>query len=101
MRISIVSSEELAMTANSVGLATYDRKAPRKAVNLSLNTDLVSRAKDLTTNLSGTVEDLLAGFVQNEEARKRADDEALDQVISALNAFHEQHGLLSDEFPSL
>jgi hypothetical protein len=39
MRMSIVASEELAMTANSVGLATYDRKAPRKAVNLSLNTD--------------------------------------------------------------
>jgi antitoxin CcdA len=101
MRIFFVSSEELAMTANSLGSATYDRKAPRKAVNLSLNTDLVSRAKDLTTNLSGTVEELLAGFVQNEEARKQADDNALDQVISALNEFHEQHGLLSDEFPSL
>ena len=83
------------------GFATYDRKAPRRAVNLSLNADLISRAKDLTTNLSGTVEDLLAGFVQSEQARKQADDEALEQVISALNEFHERHGLLSDEFPSL
>jgi antitoxin CcdA len=81
--------------------AGYDRDAPRKAVNFSLNMDLVLRAKGLTRNLSSTVEDLLAGFVEQEQARQRADDERLEQVISALNAFHEQHGLLSDEFPSL
>ena len=73
----------------------------RKAVNLSLNVDLVARAKGLTRNLSGTVEDLLTGFVEQEEARQRAADERLDSVVSALDAVHEQHGLLSDDFPSL
>jgi antitoxin CcdA len=79
----------------------YDRNAPRKAVNLSLNEDLVSRAKGLTRNLSATVETLLADYVRDQQARQRAEDERLDEVISALNARHERDGLLSDEFSSL
>ncbi len=86
------------MTLSSDG---YDRNAGRKAVNLSLNPDLVARAKELTRNLSATVEDLLAGFVRQEQARQRAEDERLQEVIAALNLWHDEHGLLSDEFPSL
>ena len=80
--------------------ANYDRNAPRRAVNLSLNEDLLTRARQITKNLSATVEELLADFVQQEQARKRAADEELDLVISALNEFNERHGFLSDEFPS-
>lgn len=79
----------------------YDRNALQRAVNLSLNEDLVARAKASTRNLSATVEELLAGYVQQVQARRRAEDEALDQVITALNAFHERHGFLSDEFSTL
>nr|WP_294526410.1 hypothetical protein [uncultured Rhodopila sp.] len=43
---------------------------------------------------------MLTGFVEQEEAAA-ASDERLDAVISALDEFHEQHGLLSDDFPSL
>jgi antitoxin CcdA len=82
-------------------IAGYNRKAPRKAVNLSLNEDLVLRAKGLTRNLSETVEDLLADYVRREQARKQAEDDQLEEVIDALNARHERDGLLSDEFPSL
>ena len=79
----------------------YGLNAPRRAVNLSLNEDLVARAKASTRNLSATVEELLAGYVQQVQARRRAEDEALDQVITALNAFHERRGFLSDEFSTL
>ncbi len=79
----------------------YDRNAPRKAVNLSINQGSLMRAKDLTRNLSGTVEGLLAEYVQVEQARKRAEDETLDGVVSALNALHGHHGFLSDEFLNL
>ena len=44
---------------------------------------------------------LLTGLVEQEEARRRVADERLDAVISALDTVHEQHGLLSDDFPSL
>ena len=81
--------------------ASYNRNAPRRAVNLSLNEDLVARAKKSTRNLSATVEKLLADHLQQEQARRRAEDETLDEVISALNAFHERHGFLSDEFSTL
>ena len=88
------------MPTRTIGAACYDSDAPRKAVNLSINGDLLLQAKRLTKNLSATVEALLAGHVQAELARKRADDEALEQVITALNAYHEEHGFLSDEFQS-
>lgn len=87
--------------ANVTALASYDRNAPRRAVNLSLNEDLLARVRQTTKNLSATVEELLSSYVQQEQARRRAEDEALDHVISALNGFNEQHGFLSDEFPSL
>ena len=87
--------------ADAAALTHYDRNAPRWAVNLSLNEDLVARAKKSTRNLSATVEELLAGYVQQEQARRRAEDKTLNQVITALNAFHERHGFLSDEFSTL
>lgn len=88
------------MSANARERSPFDRTAPRRAVNLSLNEDLVSRAKMMTRNLSATVEDLLAGFIQREQARRREDDAALEQVLDALNEVHEKHGFLSDEFQS-
>lgn len=78
-------------------VAEYDRAAPRRPVSLSINEDLLSQAEALTRNLSATVEELLAGYVQ-QQSRKRAEGEELDQVLSALNAFHDRHGFLSDEF---
>lgn len=87
--------------ANGAISATYDRNAPRRAVNLSLNEDLLTQAKRVTKNLSATVEELLAGYLQKEQLRRRAEDEALDQVISTLNDFHTRHGFLSDEFSTL
>lgn len=83
---------------NAVG---YDRSAARRAVNLSLNEDLLLQAKALTRNLSATVEELLAGYVQQEQVRRRSEDEKVDQVVSALNAFHDRHGFFSDEFSNL
>jgi antitoxin CcdA len=79
----------------------YDRNAAKRAVNVSLNEDLVRQAKALTRNLSGTLESLLHEFVMNETSRRRAEDEALEQLIDESNAFHKQHGWLSDEFSDL
>ena len=80
------------------GLLERPQSARRKPVNLSLNEKLVERARRVTPNLSGTVETLLTKFVQEAEAKRRADDVLLDQVIAALNAHHDEHGFLSEEF---
>ncbi len=87
--------------ANTAMSANYDRNAPRRAVNLSLDEDLLTQAKRVTNNHSATVEELLAGYLQEEQLRRRAGGKALDQVISALNDFHTRHGFLSDEFSTL
>ena len=79
----------------------YDRKAPRKPVNLSLDEELVRQARQFSQNLSGTVEELLEGFVRRAQARRRMEDEAIDRVIGATNALHARHGFLSDEFSAL
>ncbi len=77
------------------------RTAAKRPINVSLNDDLVRQARLYTSNLSGTLEDLLRDFVDRERARRRTEDAALDRVIDGLNEFHREHGLLSDEFSSL
>lgn len=76
----------------------YDRTAPKRAINVTINADLLSQARAYTRNVSGTLEELLAGFVEQERARRRAEDVALDRVVAGANRFHAQHGHLSDEF---
>lgn len=79
----------------------HDRAALKRAINVSLNEDLIRQARLYTRNLSGTLEDLLRDFVAREHERHRQADAALDRVIDALSAFHAEHDLLSDEFSAL
>ena len=73
----------------------YDRSAPKRATNLSLNADLVRRARALTPNLSETVERLLAEHVERQDAGKQA---RIDAAIEDFNAFYQAHGLVGEEF---
>jgi antitoxin CcdA len=79
----------------------YDRNAPKRAINVTINADLLTQARAYTRNVSGTLEDLLAGFVEQERARRRAEDARLDRVVEGANRFHAQYGYLSDEFSAL
>lgn len=79
----------------------YDRNAPKRPINVSLNEDLVRQARAYTRNLSGTLEDLLQNFVAAETARRQTEDQELSRIIDSFDAFHRQHGLLSDEFSGL
>jgi antitoxin CcdA len=73
----------------------YDRNAARRATNLSLNEDLVRRARALSPDLSATVERLLAEHVERQDAGKQA---RIDAAIAAHNAFVREHGLVGEEF---
>ncbi len=73
----------------------------KRPINVSLNEDLVREARTLTPDLSGTIESLLHGFVERARAQRRDEDRTIDAVVADLDAFHRQHGLLSDEFSSL
>ncbi len=74
----------------------YDYKAPKKATNLSLNSDLLKRSRALNINLSATLEQALKAKLAETEAEqwKRKNKNA----IQAYNEFVEEHGCFSDEF---
>jgi antitoxin CcdA len=82
-------------------LRAPEARRRKRAINLSLDEALVQQARLYTGNLSGTLEGLLEEFITREEARRRAEDLALDRVMGAFGAFHARHGLLSDEFSGL
>jgi post-segregation antitoxin (ccd killing protein) len=79
----------------------HEGKARRQAVNLSLPAELVERARACTGNLSGTVEELLAGFVAREEARRRDEDERLARTLEALNGMVREHGSFGEDLSRL
>lgn len=79
----------------------YDRSTPKRPVNMTLNEDVVRRARALTSNLSETVETLLAAYVDEAEARAASRNQQIEAHIAASDAFVAKHGTLADEFSSL
>ncbi|MDQ7735221.1 type II toxin-antitoxin system CcdA family antitoxin [Halomonas sp. SpR1] len=74
----------------------YDTAAPRKAANLSVNSDLLNKTRALNINLSATLERAL-----KEELAKREATQWVEENRSAIknyNEFVEQHGCFGDEF---
>jgi len=72
----------------------YNPNAPKKPTNLSLNSDLVQKAKDENINLSSVVELAIA---EELKARKEIDwKEENKKAISDYNRFVEKTGLFSD-----
>ena len=79
----------------------YDRTAPKRPVNMSLNEDLVRRARGITPNLSETVETLLAAFLDDTEAKATDRARRIAEHIAANEAFVARHGSLADDFCNL
>ncbi|CAL1241987.1 type II toxin-antitoxin system CcdA family antitoxin [Candidatus Methylocalor cossyra] len=73
----------------------------KRPVNLTLNEDLVRQAKQLTSNLSGVVETLLAEYVERERQRRLEQADRVTATIELWNAFEEQRGAFADEYSTL
>jgi len=72
----------------------YDTRAPKRAANLSINADLLSKARELNINLSATLEQALI-----EALRKKARDQWVAENKGAMEAYNEhvdKHGAFSD-----
>ncbi|WP_202943992.1 type II toxin-antitoxin system CcdA family antitoxin [Parvibaculum lavamentivorans] len=67
---------------------------PKKAVNLSIDADLLAKARALDINLSATFEEVLRTRAREEE-RKRWVEENRD-AIEAFNRRIERDGVWSD-----
>jgi antitoxin CcdA len=79
----------------------YNQAAPKRAVNMTLNADLVRRARAITPNLSDTVETLLAAYLADAEARNADHEQKINAHIAASDAFITKYGTLADEFSTL
>jgi antitoxin CcdA len=72
----------------------YNSRAPKKPTNVSINSDLLARAKGLNINLSATLEAALAEQLRNEHRNQWKSENA--KAIAAYNAFIEEHGVFGD-----
>ena len=71
----------------------FNTHAPKKATNLSVNADLLSRARELNINLSATLEQAL---IQALEQHRREQWLARNRdAIDAYNEHVEAHGVFS------
>lgn len=75
--------------------------ARKRPVNLSLNEHLVAQARDLTDNLSGVVETLLADYVEQARQQQLAEKQALEKTTMLWNEFNARHGAFADEHSTL
>ncbi len=81
--------------------ALYNPAARKRPVNLTLNEDLVNRAKGIADNLSGVVESLLADYVAREDRARNERSQAVRSAVAQWNKFAAEHGSFSDEHSTL
>jgi antitoxin CcdA len=74
--------------------ATFDLSAPKRPANLSVNSDLLKKAKELEINLSATFEAALSATVREKLRAQWLEENR--EAIQAYNADVEEHGVFSD-----
>jgi antitoxin CcdA len=72
----------------------YNTQAPKKPTNVSINSDLLEKAKGLNINLSATLERALAEQLIIEQRAQWLRDNA--DAIEAYNQFIDHNGTFSD-----
>ena len=74
----------------------FDSDAPKKATNLSINSDLLSKARAMNINLSATLEqaqkDTLVSAGSGESAHENPN------AIRVYNEFVEEYGCFGEEY---
>ena len=72
----------------------FNLNAPKKPTNVSINSDLLEKAKGLNINLSATLEAALAEKLRAEQRTQWKAENA--KAIQAYNNFVEENGVFSD-----
>jgi antitoxin CcdA len=74
----------------------FDINAPKKSANLSINSDLLDKAKALKVNLSSTLEVALKEKLAANNAENWA--KRNERAIKVYNDFVEEHGYFGEEY---
>ncbi len=72
----------------------FNPHAPKKSINISINSDLLEKTKGLNINLSGTLEAALTEQLRAEQRNQWKAENA--KAIQAYNSFIEETGVFSD-----
>jgi antitoxin CcdA len=74
----------------------------KRRVGLTLNEDLVARARVVTDNLSALVASLLADYLAREQQQRHtAQAEVVRETVATWNRFAEKQGSFADEHSTL
>jgi len=76
----------------------FDGTAPKKPTNLSINSDLLQKARNLKINLSATLENALTQIVKEKQEQEWL--EANKEAIQDYNNLVDKHGVFSKELRS-
>lgn len=76
-------------------------QAQKRPVNLTLTERNIEQARHYTTNLSATVDGLLAEFVARETLARSEKHRHYAKVSEAWNKFEELYGSFADEHSTL
>ena len=74
--------------------AIYDETAKKKALNVSINSDLLKKAKEYKINLSSNFEKSLIKLIKEKEAENWQKQNR--EAINSYNKRVEENGLFSD-----
>jgi len=77
---------------------SYDTSAPKKAANLSINSDLLQQARSLKINLSQALEEHLAELVREKRRQEWLDENR--EAITSYNKKVADIGVFSDRLRS-
>jgi antitoxin CcdA len=72
----------------------YNRKAPKQAANLSINSDLLSVARESGVNLSAVLEEALEQKVAAAKREQWVRENA--EAVEKYNGMVAEHGVFSD-----
>lgn len=73
----------------------YDKNAPKKPTNLSVNSNLLTKARNLDINLSATLEKALEAEVRQNTREKWLQEN--EQALENCNEITQKHGLFADK----
>lgn len=79
-------------------LPVYNFHTLKRAVNLSINGDLLNKAKELDINLSATLEQALVEVVKQNQRNQWLEENR--EAINAYNEYVETIGVFSDDVRS-
>jgi antitoxin CcdA len=89
------------MPPKEIPMSPTASTARKRAVNLTLNESLVAEAKNYTSNLSATMEELLAAYVVEQQQSREGRRQLADACAADWNTVCEEVGSFADEHSTL